>query len=68
MKTFKRAFITGIAGSGGSYLAEHILDNVPGVEVGGTSRWHSTTTPRNLNRIKDKIDLAYDVISGVLNP
>ena len=57
MKTFKRAFITGIAGSGGSYLAEHILDNVPGVEVGGTSRWHSTTTPRNLNRIKDKIDL-----------
>ena len=33
--------ITGIAGSGGSYLAEHIARCHPAVEVHGLARWHS---------------------------
>lgn len=40
---FHKALITGIAGSGGSYLAEYILENHPETEVIGFSRWHSTT-------------------------
>lgn len=42
-RTVRRALITGIAGAGGSYLAEYIIANHPGVEVHGISRWHSTT-------------------------
>lgn len=42
-KTFRRALITGIGGSGGSYLAEYILNSHPETEVHGLSRWHSTT-------------------------
>ena len=51
----ERILITGISGSGGSYLAEHIVENYKEVEVYGTSRWHSTTTKNNLNPIQDKI-------------
>lgn len=44
MKPFlRRVLITGISGSGGSYLAEYIVQHHPGVEVHGISRWHSTT-------------------------
>jgi GDPmannose 4,6-dehydratase/GDP-4-dehydro-6-deoxy-D-mannose reductase len=39
----RRALITGISGSGGSYLAEYIVDACPDVEVHGFARWHSTT-------------------------
>ncbi len=53
--TFKRILITGIAGSGGSYLAEYIVNNFPEVEVHGISRWHSTTTIDNLSTICDKV-------------
>lgn len=42
-----RALITGITGSGGSYLAEYLLKNTD-CEVYGISRWHSTTSSRNL--------------------
>lgn len=42
-RDFKTVLITGIGGSGGSYLAEYILENHPGVEVHGIARWHSTT-------------------------
>lgn len=49
--------ITGITGSGGSYLAEYILENHPEVKVHGTTRWHSTSTFRNVRTIKDKICL-----------
>lgn len=52
-----KILITGITGSGGSYLAEYILDNHPGVEVYGICRWHSTTTFNNIIAIKDKIHL-----------
>lgn len=54
-RTFQRVLITGIAGSGGSYLAEHIVKSQPQVQVHGLSRWHSTTTSDNLAAIRDRI-------------
>lgn len=51
----KKALITGISGSGGSYLAEHIVARRPVVEVHGLSRWHSTSAHGNLRRIAGKI-------------
>ena len=53
MRTFKKVLITGIAGSGGSYLAEYIAGNHPEVEIHGISRWHSTLID-NLSEVKDK--------------
>ncbi len=47
--------ITGIAGSGASYLAEYILANHPDVNVHGIARWHSGTSQKNLDAIKSKI-------------
>lgn len=38
---YKRVLITGVTGSGGSYLAEHILEHHPEVELHGLSRWRS---------------------------
>ncbi|MDA9975432.1 GDP-mannose 4,6-dehydratase [Alphaproteobacteria bacterium] len=52
---FKRALITGISGSGGSYLAEYIRREHSGVAVHGTTRWHSTTNARNLEAIGGEI-------------
>ncbi len=52
---FERALITGIQGSGGSYLAEYIVDNHSEVEVHGLARWHSTTAARNLEGIADRV-------------
>ena len=49
--------ISGIAGSGGSYLAEYIATQHPDVSIAGISRWHSTTTSDNLRDIKDKIKI-----------
>jgi GDP-4-dehydro-6-deoxy-D-mannose reductase len=47
-----RVLITGIAGSGGSHLAEYLVSL--GLDVHGISRWHSTTSNSNLkNIIKD---------------
>ena len=51
----KRALITGITGSGGSYLAEYIDQNHPEVEIHGIARWHSTTASDNLSHIKDRV-------------
>lgn len=56
-KTIEKVLITGISGSGGSYLAEYIVNNHPDVEVHGISRWHSTSTNKNLENILDKITL-----------
>ncbi len=56
MKIPRRVLITGIAGSGGSYLAEHIVGGHPGVEVHGLARWHSTTRD-NLAAIRDRVTL-----------
>ena len=54
-KKINKALITGISGSGGSYLAEYIVNNHPEVEVHGISRWHSTTTRNNLSVIRDNV-------------
>jgi len=51
----RKALITGITGSGGSYLAEHIVDHHPNVEVHGIARWHSTTANNNLSEIQGKV-------------
>ncbi len=49
-RRIRRVLITGATGSGGSYLAEHILENHPQVEVHGLSRWHSAAHgPRALS-------------------
>ena len=53
-RNFDKVLITGIGGSGGSYLAEHIVAAHPGVEVHGIARWHSTTQG-NLRAIADKV-------------
>ena len=55
-RSFKRVLITGIAGSGGSYLAEYIIRNHPNVEVHGISRWHSTTQD-NLELIANQVSV-----------
>ena len=54
-RVIKRVLITGIAGSGGSYLAEYIVRDHPEIEVHGISRWHSTAANDNLSRIRDRV-------------
>ncbi len=54
--SLKRALITGISGSGSSYLAEYILGNHAGVEVHGIARWHSTSKS-NLIAISDRVTI-----------
>ncbi len=54
-RNFKTALITGISGSGGSYLAEHIVNNYKHIDVHGISRWHSTSNQSNLKFIESKI-------------
>lgn len=56
-RKISRVLITGIAGSGASYLAEYILQNHPQVEVHGITRWHSTTQNENIEDISDKITI-----------
>ncbi len=53
--SLKRVLITGIAGSGGSYLAEYMVDHHPDVEVHGLARWHSTTSESNLKHIRSRV-------------
>ena len=38
MRNFKKCYITGITGSGGSYLAEHINKNNKKIQILGTYR------------------------------
>ena len=40
-REFKKVFITGITGSGGSYLADYIIQNQKNCEIHGITRWHS---------------------------
>src|SRR3990167_5057302 len=51
----KKALITGIAGSGASYLAEYLLDQ--NIDVSGIVRWHGTSEQKNLEKIKNNITL-----------
>ena len=50
-RVFHRTLITGVSGSGGSYLADYIVEHHPNVEVHGASRWHSTTAASNNLRL-----------------
>jgi GDP-4-dehydro-6-deoxy-D-mannose reductase len=54
---FSKALITGVTGSGGSYLAEYIIENHPEVELHGITRWHSTGSESNIEPLKDRIKL-----------
>ena len=54
-RQFKRVLITGISGSGGSYLAENIRNAHPRVAVHGLARWHSVSDRDNLRAIIDKV-------------
>ena len=54
-RVIERALITGISGSGGSYLAEYIAQHHPGVDLPGFSRRHSTTTSDNLAAIRARV-------------
>lgn len=57
IRKFKKILITGISGSGGSYLAEYIHKHDPEVEIHGASRWHSTSSNSNLAAIQEKITM-----------
>jgi GDP-4-dehydro-6-deoxy-D-mannose reductase len=50
----KSALITGVGGSGGSYLAEYIAESHPEVKLHGFARWHSTTQ-ENLANLRGKV-------------
>ncbi len=52
---FHTALITGITGSGGSYLADYIIADHPQCSVHGIARWHSTGTSRNLERTGERV-------------
>jgi GDP-4-dehydro-6-deoxy-D-mannose reductase len=52
-----RALITGISGSGGSYLAEWLVEHRPDTEVHGISRWHSTSGNENLRKVESKLQV-----------
>src|SRR3989338_5737237 len=54
-RQFKKVVITGITGSGGSYLAEYIVNNRPEREVHGIARWHSGSSMQNLQKVAGKI-------------
>lgn len=53
-RAFNRALITGISGSGGSYLAEYILTSQPKIKIFGTYRKKNNI---NFKNIKNKINL-----------
>ena len=53
----KLILITGISGSGGSYLAEHILKKNKKIKIIGTYRNDKSLKSFNLNKIKKKIIL-----------
>lgn len=52
-----KVLITGIAGSGASYLAEYIAGNFPSVEIHGIARWHSGVSMRNLEEVKEFVQV-----------
>jgi len=52
---FDRVLITGISGSGGSYLAEYVVRNHQRTEVHGLARWHSTTGAHNLEEVAGNV-------------
>ena len=64
MNNQKKAFITGITGQDGSYLAELLLDK--GYEVYGLIRYSSAENKKRISHILDKIKLYHgDLTDGV---
>ena len=56
-RNIKRILITGLTGTGGSQLAEYIVNNHPEVEVHGISRSYGTLPSENIKGIADKVVL-----------
>ena len=52
MRKFKKVLITGISGSGGSYLAEHILDKDKKIKIYGIVRKKNNYNLKNLRKVK----------------
>ncbi len=57
------AFITGITGQDGSYLAEFLLGK--GYIVYGIKRRHSTVISKNIEHIKDRLRLTYGDVTDL---
>ena len=55
-RNFKKILITGISGSGGSYLADYILEHHPKIAVHGTAR-NVISVPKNLEQSHKKVIL-----------
>ncbi|MEK7388712.1 MAG: GDP-mannose 4,6-dehydratase [Elusimicrobiota bacterium] len=53
LKAVRSVLITGVAGSGGSYLAEHIAEHHPEVKIHGLARWRSTA--QNLSGVRAQV-------------
>jgi GDP-4-dehydro-6-deoxy-D-mannose reductase len=56
-RKFKTVLITGITGSGGSYLADYINEHHPDVDIHGIARWHSTSHNKNLDQCRDRVSV-----------
>ena len=50
-----KVLVTGVTGSGGSYLAEYLCEHVSGIKVIGTTRDYSLR--RNIKEIENKIEI-----------
>ena len=59
---YKRILITGINGSGASYLTEHIVQKYPHVDIHGTQRWSSHSNS-NLSEMSNNITIRPNKIS-----
>lgn len=53
----ENVLITGITGSGGSYLGEYIIRNHPNVNLFGLHRWHSAGSIENIGHIKKSVTI-----------
>ena len=63
MSTSPVAFITGITGQDGSYLAELLLEK--GYTVYGIKRRQSTIQSKNIDHIKDRLNLFYGDMTDI---
>jgi len=63
MANNKKAFITGITGQDGSYLAEFLLEK--GYEVGGLARRNAVAELGNVSKIREEIKIYYGDLQSV---